>query len=92
LRFRPSAALLLSLFVAACGPAIPASRGAPSPLAGDAAAAASLRAAAALITAESVRGHIEYLASDELLGRDTPSPGLEAAALYLADRFQAMGL
>ncbi|HEX2168549.1 MAG TPA: M20/M25/M40 family metallo-hydrolase, partial [Longimicrobiales bacterium] len=35
---------------------------------------------------------IAFLASDELLGRDTPSPGLEAAAEYAADQFREFGL
>jgi hypothetical protein len=35
---------------------------------------------------------IEFLASDELGGRDTPSPGLEAAAVYMASEFRRAGL
>src|SRR5690606_39419513 len=48
--------------------------------------------AAATITAEEMRSRIAYLASDELGGRDTPSPGLELAAEYLARAFEAAGL
>ena len=48
--------------------------------------------AAATITAEEMRSVIGYLASDELRGRDTPSPGLELAAEYLAREFAAAGL
>jgi peptidase M28-like protein len=48
--------------------------------------------AAATITAEGILADIEFLASDDLRGRDTPSPGLEQAAEYLAGRLQAMGL
>ncbi len=51
-----------------------------------------LRAAEATITAEDMRARIAYLASDELAGRDTPSPGLEMAAEYLAGQFQALRL
>ncbi|HEX7088807.1 MAG TPA: M20/M25/M40 family metallo-hydrolase [Longimicrobiales bacterium] len=51
-----------------------------------------LEAAAATITAEQMRSRIAYLASDELGGRDTPSPGLELAAEYLAREFEAAGL
>jgi Zn-dependent M28 family amino/carboxypeptidase len=35
---------------------------------------------------------IGFLASDALGGRDTPSPGLEAAAAYLASEFHRFGL
>ncbi len=44
------------------------------------------------ITADEMLAHISYLASDELGGRDTPSPGLETAAVYLADVFAGSGL
>jgi hypothetical protein len=52
----------------------------------------SLLEAEATITAEDMRARIGYLASDELAGRDTPSPGLEMAAEYLAEQFQALRL
>jgi hypothetical protein len=48
--------------------------------------------AAATITAADMLAHISYLASDELGGRDTPSPGLELAAAYLAEAFRTAGL
>lgn len=44
------------------------------------------------ITAEAMRARIYFLASDALGGRDTPSPGLEAAAAYLASEAQRIGL
>ena len=44
------------------------------------------------ITEKKIRRHVDYLASDALMGRDTPSPGLEQAARYIAGRFQAFGL
>lgn len=47
---------------------------------------------ATIITAETVLQHIRVLASDSLRGRDTPSPGLEAAAEYLAGEHRRMGL
>jgi hypothetical protein len=81
---------LLTLFLAACGPALsapPAVTPAPAVVGNSA-----IQAAAASITAEAIRRHVEFLASDELRGRDTPSPGLERAATYLADQFRAMGL
>lgn len=49
-------------------------------------------AAAATITAADMFRLIAHLSSDEMGGRDTPSPGLEAAASYLAGEFAALGL
>lgn len=43
-------------------------------------------------TAASIRRHLNILASDSLMGRNTPSPGLESAANYLSSQFQAMGI
>jgi Zn-dependent M28 family amino/carboxypeptidase len=39
-----------------------------------------------------LRAHVSFLASDLLQGRDTPSPGLDAAAAYLATQFERVGL
>ena len=36
--------------------------------------------------------HIEYLASDELAGRQTGSEGHHKAAVYVADQFRSLGL
>ncbi len=44
------------------------------------------------ITAESLQAHLAYIASDEMGGRATPSPGLEAAAVYIAGHFKRAGL
>ncbi|MFC1628155.1 M28 family peptidase [Gemmatimonadota bacterium] len=44
------------------------------------------------ITPSSLEGHLEFLASDDLLGRNTPSPGLDIAALYIATQFKRAGL
>jgi len=44
------------------------------------------------ITAAELRAHVAFLADDELLGRDTGSPGGLAAATYLAARLKAYGL
>ncbi|MCS6966067.1 MAG: M28 family peptidase [Candidatus Kapabacteria bacterium] len=41
---------------------------------------------------DSARRYVEFLASDELQGRNTPSPGLLRAAEYLAAAFQRWGL
>lgn len=44
---------------------------------------------ATLVT--SLRDHVRFLASDELGGRATPSPGLDKAADYIAGRLKAAG-
>jgi len=51
-----------------------------------------VQSAAATITPQDMYDRIAYLASDELGGRDTPSPGLEKAAAYIAQQFGAFGL
>ncbi|PYS78445.1 MAG: hypothetical protein DMF66_06405 [Acidobacteria bacterium] len=43
------------------------------------------RSAAERITAAEMKEILYYIASDEMLGRDTPSPGLDATAKYIAD-------
>jgi hypothetical protein len=48
--------------------------------------------AAATITPEDMHRRVAFLASDELGGRDTPSPGLEKAAEYIAGEFRRLGL
>ncbi len=56
--------------------------------------AISLDRAAALdrVSADSLRGHLSFLASDLLEGRDTPSKGQEIAAEYIAAQFRRAGL
>ncbi|HWE37103.1 MAG TPA: M28 family peptidase [Isosphaeraceae bacterium] len=44
------------------------------------------------ISADSLRGHLSFLASDLLEGRDTPSRGLDLAAEYIAAQFRRAGL
>jgi len=44
------------------------------------------------ISADSLKGHVSFLSSDLLEGRDTPSRGLDIAAEYIATRFRALGL
>jgi hypothetical protein len=48
--------------------------------------------AVAGITPGAITRHIGVLADDSLRGRATPSPGLESAARYVAERFRAAGL
>ncbi|MCU1326518.1 MAG: putative aminopeptidase [Bryobacterales bacterium] len=45
-----------------------------------------------LISADSMKGNVSFLASDALEGRATPSKGLDVAAEFLASRFRAAGL
>ncbi|MEJ2503176.1 MAG: M28 family peptidase [Gemmatimonadota bacterium] len=72
---------ILALAAAAC---TPGATGSVSP--------DSLDAAAATITPADVRDRIAFLASDELRGRATPSPGLETAARWIADELASFGL
>ena len=58
----------------------------------EAVAPEELERAAATITAERVYNHLYVLASDGMRGRDTPSPGLEAAAAYLVSQHRGFGL
>ena len=44
------------------------------------------------VTADALRGHVSFLASDALEGRDSPGKGLDVAAEYIASRFRAAGL
>src|SRR5258708_1351182 len=44
------------------------------------------------ISADSLRGHVSFLASDLLEGRGTPSRGLDLAAEYIAAQFRGAGL
>ncbi|HEX8512721.1 MAG TPA: M28 family metallopeptidase [Allosphingosinicella sp.] len=48
--------------------------------------------AAPEFTPESFRSHVAFLADDKLEGRDTGSRGYDLAALYVASRFEALGL
>jgi hypothetical protein len=53
---------------------------------------APLHRAAATITAEDVARRIGIIADDSMLGRDTPSRGLDMTAQYVADQFRQFGL
>ncbi|MGQ9916211.1 MAG: M28 family peptidase [Bryobacteraceae bacterium] len=45
-----------------------------------------------IITADLLKAHVSFLASDALEGRDTPSRGLDTAAEYIASQFRRLGL
>jgi len=47
---------------------------------------------ARIITAEQLRNHLSFIASDALEGRDTPSRGLKTAAQYLASHLARWGV
>ena len=61
-------------------------------LAAQAAEPAGPADAAATITTSDVARRIGILAHDSMLGRDTPSRGLELTAQYVADQFRRFGL
>jgi hypothetical protein len=44
------------------------------------------------ITAAQMRTYLEFIASDELEGRDTPSRGLDIAAMYIAQHLKQWGI
>jgi hypothetical protein len=52
----------------------------------------SVREAAGRITAEQLARDLDYLASDALAGRNTPSPGFDAAAQYIVKRLERAGV
>ena len=51
-----------------------------------------MRNVLSLITPADLKGDLSFIASDTLQGRYTPSPGLDAAAEFIASRFRAAGL
>ena len=53
---------------------------------------ADVKKAAERITAEGLRRDLDYLASDELKGRNTPSPGFDQAAGFITARLGKAGL
>ncbi|MFZ4507386.1 MAG: M28 family peptidase [Fimbriimonas sp.] len=53
--------------------------------------AGDAKKAAKIITPENLRNSLEFIAADALLGRDTPSPGLDAAANFLAFNLKRWG-
>ena len=62
---------------------------APAPVAPPSTA---VKKAAASITAADVSSRVNIIADDSMMGRDTPSPGLEMTAQYVADQFKSFGL
>src|SRR6187200_3662169 len=52
----------------------------------------NVRAAADRITADQLKRDLDYFASDELLGRNTPSPGFDKAAAFIVERLTKAGV
>jgi len=52
----------------------------------------AVKKAAATITAADVAKRVNIIADDSMMGRDTPSPGLDMTAQYVADQFKSFGL
>jgi hypothetical protein len=48
--------------------------------------------ATAAITPDVIYQHLTVIADDSMMGRDTPSPGLDMTAQYVADQFASLGL
>lgn len=65
---------------------------AQKPEAKDAGIAPAVQATLNQISPQSMRGHLTFLASDLLEGRNTPSRGLDLAAEYIAAQFRVAGL
>jgi len=43
------------------------------------------------ISGQKIKQHLEFLTSDDMKGRDTPSPELDSCAQYIADQFKSYG-
>src|SRR5882762_4576246 len=81
-RGQAAASVLLILLIAASQTgAVP-----PAPLAPE------TKAVLRRVSANSLRGHLSFIASDLLEGRGTPSRGLDLAAEYIAAQFRRAGL
>ena len=99
-RFALAGLLLVGLFTALPLPAYRAQeRRSVSAAAADAAKLAAPspffaaeRSAAERITAERMKEILYYIASDEMQGRDTPSPGLDKTAQFIADNLKRLKL
>jgi hypothetical protein len=68
--------------------------GGPEPvrIAGNTKQKPTSKTAAETITAEQLKDYLEFIASDELEGRDTPSRGLDIAAKFIALHMSRWGL
>ena len=44
------------------------------------------------ITPQLIKDYVEFIASDKLLGRNTPSPELDTAASFIVNQFKLFGI
>lgn len=86
------ALLALSVFALPATAQAPAAKAPPKTAAAPTPAASATARAAATITAADIKKHIGVIADDSMLGRDTPSRGLDLTAQYVADQFKRFGL
>jgi Peptidase family M28 len=77
--------------LAACAAPVSTPATSPAPAASTAPAGLTPEQAAATITPADIYARIEFLASDRMRGRDTPSPELELAASYLVNQYKLLG-
>jgi hypothetical protein len=81
---KPRCLALLPVVLLAAGPLRAQTAAAP--------VAPGLSAAAGTITGDDVMRRVGIIADDSMMGRDTPSRGLELTAKYVADQFKRFGL
>ena len=84
--------VLSAVGISACSGGSGSPGAVPAPVSGGNDYESATVRAAATIVPDRIRQHIAFLASDELGGRDTPSPGLETAASYLVGVLEEAGL
>jgi hypothetical protein len=87
MRQRPVLWFMVPALLSGCAGTAMAPPAAPEPP-----AATTIESAVESISVADVERRIAFLASDDMKGRDTPSPGLEAAADYAAAEFRSLGL
>nr|MBA3241838.1 hypothetical protein [Acidobacteriota bacterium] len=89
-------ALLLGLVTILSAPHVSAQKSRPAAVAAASRASsatfAAAREAAERITTDKLKEMLYYIASDEMAGRNTPSPGLDMTAKYIADRIGKLKL
>jgi hypothetical protein len=82
---RVKRALLAAMVLSLCLGALPAA-------AQKAQLSPQVKSALDHISADSLRGHLSFIASDAMAGRNTPSPELDMAAHYIAAQFRRAGI
>lgn len=82
---RPSPHIVAPFLVALSLSAVPSARA-------QQARTLQVRAAAATIVAADLMRDVSYIASDAMMGRATPSPGLDSAAAYVIRQLKQLGI